>query len=592
MTAFSRLPIRTQLLLATVVISIALTAASLWFARRTIAGEVERQTQDAVRGSAGAFGRIEQQQQAELSQTAAMLSELPILKAVLNTQDAATVQDAGRQFLDLSGADAIIFAGASGRVLGVRTTGGALSDAAAQRLVARSLADPENAGWWQDGNELFRYVERPVVVGAGRESRTVGAIVLARRTTDAVAEDIGRVSGTDVVLVAGNYLVASTLRGQDRARLSAMLPAGPAPAEPRQIMLGTRPYEISAVNLQTGSREPIHALLLFPLARMYAFLDHLTRIIVALGLLAVIIGAVLVTLLAGAITRPLENLVAGAQALASGNYSYAIRPRGSAEVAGLGTAFVSMRQQLLDSQRRQLDAERMAALGRAASSISHDLRHHLAALVANAEFLRDADELRYNRDDIYREIQQATEQMTGLIDSLIEVARDRNALSRSSVDLAAVIQVAVDNVRHRPEFRDADIRLEIPSSGAIVQVDARKLQRAFFNLLLNACEATTPGRRCITIAVSAGEGGNTLCRVTDTGAGIPESIRGSLFEPFVSEGKSNGTGLGLAIAKKIIDDHDGSIAVERTSSAGTTFVITLPLTPAAAPAGSAQSSLA
>ncbi len=65
-------------------------------------------------------------------------------------------------------------------------------------------------------------------------------------------------------------------------------------------------------------------------------------------------------------------------------------------------------------------------------------------------------------------------------------------------------------------------------------------------------------------------------RVADNGPGIPESIRNTLFDPFVSSGKPNGTGLGLAIVNKIIHDHGGSVSVEQTSEAGTVFLVRLP----------------
>jgi signal transduction histidine kinase len=65
-------------------------------------------------------------------------------------------------------------------------------------------------------------------------------------------------------------------------------------------------------------------------------------------------------------------------------------------------------------------------------------------------------------------------------------------------------------------------------------------------------------------------------RVSDNGHGIPSSIRGSLFDPFVSSGKPNGTGLGLAIVSKIVHDHGGDVVVERTSDAGTVILVRLP----------------
>src|SRR5258705_11285798 len=88
-----------------------------------------------------------------------------------------------------------------------------------------------------------------------------------------------------------------------------------------------------------------------------------------------------------------------------------------------------MRSQLLALQQDRIEHERIAALGRAASSISHDLRHYLAAVVANAEFLYEAEKLRLNRDEIYAEIKTASEQMTDLLDSLRELSREEGSIS-------------------------------------------------------------------------------------------------------------------------------------------------------------------
>ncbi|PYX49159.1 MAG: hypothetical protein DMG79_09550, partial [Acidobacteria bacterium] len=105
--------------------------------------------------------------------------------------------------------------------------------------------------------------------------------------------------------------------------------------------------------------------------------------------------------------------------------------------------------------------------------------------------------------------------------------------------------------------------------------DQRKLERALYNLLLNACEAAPPVGG--TVEVTAAEvGGSVAISVADNGGGIPESIRDRLFHPFVSYGKENGTGLGLAVVQKIVQDHGGEIFVERTSQGKTVFRIVLP----------------
>jgi signal transduction histidine kinase len=105
--------------------------------------------------------------------------------------------------------------------------------------------------------------------------------------------------------------------------------------------------------------------------------------------------------------------------------------------------------------------------------------------------------------------------------------------------------------------------------------DPRMMERAFFNLLLNACEATPHVQGRITIEVLSSTESFDV-RIVDNGSGIPPAIRSTLFDPFVSSGKPNGTGLGLAIVNKAVRDHGGSVCVELTSDAGTVFLIKLP----------------
>jgi signal transduction histidine kinase len=300
----------------------------------------------------------------------------------------------------------------------------------------------------------------------------------------------------------------------------------------------------------------------------------LNRTILVLGLSAIVLAGLLLSFVSRTITHPLDNLVAGVRALAEGDYAYSINPRGSSEVAELGEAFSKMRGQLLTSEQRRFATERIAAFGRAASSISHDLRHYLAAVVANAEFLYEAEKLRLNRDEIYGEIKTASEQMTDLLDSLRELSREEGSISPRPAAIDQTIRHAVDAVRARAEMRNRAITIRM--SGEMTGTfDPQKVERVFFNLVLNAGEASSQTQGEIEIDVQSSLEIFEI-RVIDHGSGVPAPIRNTLFDPFVSFGKSNGTGLGLAIVSKVIHDHGGTVAVEATSPAGTTFLVKLP----------------
>ena len=188
-----------------------------------------------------------------------------------------------------------------------------------------------------------------------------------------------------------------------------------------------------------------------------AFLRQLNRTILVVGLTAILLASLTLRFVAGTITHPLDNLVAGVRALAAGDYTYSITPRGSSESVELAEAFSKMRGELLAIQKKQIDMERVAAVGRAANSISHDLRHYLAALVANAEFLFEADKLRVDRDEVYKEIQTASEQITELLDSLRDLAREHRNISPVSASMDDSVRRAIEAVRARPDLREQTI---------------------------------------------------------------------------------------------------------------------------------------
>jgi signal transduction histidine kinase len=310
------------------------------------------------------------------------------------------------------------------------------------------------------------------------------------------------------------------------------------------------------------------------LTRQMGFLRQLNRTILVVGLTAILLASLSLRFVSGTITHPLDNLVSGVRALAAGDYTYSITPRGSIEAVELAESFSKMRGELLAFQKKQIETERVAAVGRAANSISHDLRHHLAALVANAEFLYEAEKLRLDRDEVYREIQTASDQMTELLDSLRDLAREQRNISPVNASIDQCVRRAIDAARARPELRGREI--SIHETGDMSGIfDPKKMERALLNLAVNACEAVPNRQGKIAFDITSTQEWFEI-RVSDNGPGIPLAIRNNLFDPFVSAGKPNGTGLGLAIVSKIIADHGGSVSVETTSRNGTTFLVKLP----------------
>jgi signal transduction histidine kinase len=172
-------------------------------------------------------------------------------------------------------------------------------------------------------------------------------------------------------------------------------------------------------------------------------------------------------------------------------------------------------------------------------------------------------------------VRSAVNQMTDLIDSLLEFSRTRESLRPTHGNVRNSVDRVVQAIRLRPELHRVGIEVQ-QNGNSEGWFDSKKLERAVYNLVLNACESLRVEDGHIVIDIQA-VGNGVEIRVIDNGCGIPASIRSQLFEPFVSCGKENGTGLGLTVVQKIIQDHGGDVNVESTSDHGSVFKLVLPL---------------
>jgi signal transduction histidine kinase len=212
-----------------------------------------------------------------------------------------------------------------------------------------------------------------------------------------------------------------------------------------------------------------------------------------------------------------------------------------------------------------------------ASSISHDLRHYLSAMYANAEFMSSQSLPQAEREELFLEVQAAVQGMTDLLDSLLLFTQTGRALQLSHDSVANVVRRAVAMARSHPAARDVGIVVDPAMPSIEVWIDPKKLGRAVYNLLLNACQAAHRGSDCPLVTISLEEDeANVWIQVSDNGPGVSESIRETMFLPFVSEGKESGVGLGLTLAQQIAQEHGGTIELKESPEKHSIFIITLP----------------
>jgi signal transduction histidine kinase len=459
-------------------------------------------------------------------------------------------------------------------VVGFHTAPGGVSREAIEQMRGGRPPMANSLEWWYAGGHLYEVYLEPIYFGPSSSENVLGVVAVGYEINDALARQVGRVAASDVAVMYGPTVVVTTLRDAQRLDFQNSARAASGRTAPEDISLGNEKFVAESLVLNPDDPEQVNMVVMKSYDNAIAFLQRLQKLLLVIGLCAVLAGSILVYFIARTFTRPLERLAVGVSALGTGDFAFPLLPGGGGEVVELTKAFTAMRDRLRETQQSLIESERLATIGRMAGSISHDLRHPLTAVLANAEFLSEHNLSATQREELYLEIRVAVNRLTDLVDSLLELSRPNQALALSDGPIENYLHRAIELIRAHPEFQKVEIEVENEQSHEM-RVDGRKMERAFYNLLLNACQAVLPKRGKVVIQVRS-RGNSVDVRVIDNGPGVDASIKTKLFQPFVSVGKENGTGLGLTIAQKIVQDHGGSLELEESVPGNTVMLMTLP----------------
>jgi signal transduction histidine kinase len=573
---------RTTLLIPLLLLSFGCTVVSLLVIQTIVRQQVRANLDSDLRHSVQTYQNLQRQRRELLARESALLADLPSLKALMTAPDNRTIEDAGVEFWKVSGSDFFALLNPDGKLIAVYSRGAPLDRDMVEQGLGASLRRPEGSVLLALDNRLYEISTQALYFGERAKGTQLGFVAVGYAIDEQVAREVSEAAAAEVTFAVDGRVVASTLNAELRQQLISQ--AGDllrSPAESKSIQLGGKDYLAASVNLATpGIADTVtlapHLVVLKSFDQATELLSLVNRWVLTLALFALLIGAGMLVAISRTITQPLKTLIEGTRALAQGNFEYQLSESGTAEIRELSRAFERMRVELRSTQKELLDSERLATIGRMASSISHDLRHHLSAMYANAEFLSDGAIPQAERDELMRDVQSAVQGMTDLLDSLLLFTQTGRALYPENASLALLIQRSVNMVRSHPAARDVKITLSGLSS-LTAWVDSKKLGRAVYNLLLNACQAARSGTGPATVTLSLQDEERSIhIRISDNGPGVPESIRSTLFLPFVSEARESGIGLGLTLAEQIAQEHGGSITLEENVEGHTVFTIILP----------------
>jgi hypothetical protein len=310
------------------------------------------------------------------------------------------------------------------------------------------------------------------------------------------------------------------------------------------------------------------------------------------------------------VLRPVQRLIAAADAVAAGDLDARAPGAETEEFARLAERLNDMTEALLDVQSQLVRAEKLAGIGRLAAGIAHEIGNPLAALGTYLEVLGQRGTV---PPDLLADLAREVDRIDRIVRGLLDYARPE-AAAPHAIEPAAAVRAVVALLGRQGRLAQPPVVVEIEESLPTVGGPADALERVLVNLLLNALDADPSGRIAVRVLRSSYAPRGTLARrrtdgegrvgprspatrrpsrpdlatgapgvlvvVTDRGPGVPEPDRERIFDPFfTTKPPGAGIGLGLALVQRAVDDMGGVVWVEDARGGGAAFKVFVPAGP-------------
>ncbi|HXG44943.1 MAG TPA: ATP-binding protein [Gemmatimonadales bacterium] len=331
-------------------------------------------------------------------------------------------------------------------------------------------------------------------------------------------------------------------------------------------------------------------------ARVEEIIELEGRILIAITLLAVVVGLGAAWLIWRSLARPITELRHAMARVGAGDLAYPIATRGEDEIADLARAFAQMTAnlrrseadlkrlnteleakiaQLEQAQAQLVQSEKLASIGEMAAAVAHGLRNPLASLRASAQLALRHPGSPASRDSLAAIIDQV-DRLDRRIAHLLSFSRPARftPVRERVADLVAGVQDALGELLRE---RRVEVELDLPDDLPEVLVEPMNVEQALLEVASNSIQAMPGGGRLTVRARPSSEDGirGVALELTDTGKGIPADILPSVTDPFFTT-RDDGTGLGLAVAKRFVEQNRGRLTITSRVGEGTTVRIWLP----------------
>ena len=314
------------------------------------------------------------------------------------------------------------------------------------------------------------------------------------------------------------------------------------------------------------------------LAASHSEAKHL-RIIAATAMSsAALLGALLSFVLAAQILDPIRkmSLVAekGSGQAETGDEIKTLGWRVKGLIQNMDKTHVELER----SRQRLLHSEKMAVVGQMAAGVAHSIRNPMTSINMRLFSLERTLHLAPAQKEDFEVVREEMRRLENIVRNFLEFSRPAK-LKMQLVNVSDIVDMTLLLLQNRLELYGVKVERERPLSLSPVEADPEQLKEVLVNLIVNACEAMKEGGKLTVVEKEEDSeqiGPAVSIQISDTGPGIPASIRDKVMEPFFST-KEDGTGLGLSIALRIVEEHGGRLELLPTEGKGATFVIKLPV---------------
>ena len=580
--------LRNRIFLTSALLAVLSIGAAIYLVSVRVTRELEESLQHEIRSSGQLVEQLRTTRAQTFAMSARLIADAPTLKAAVDTNDPATVQNNATIYQNQLNSNLLLVTNKTGGVLA--TVGASPLEAlvvSAQPSVKKAIDGAESISLIPQPNGILHLVTVPIVVGISHPD-ILGTLSVGFLLDDAFAAQLKQITGSEIAFGMDGQVLASTLPREARPALSALLDGSSALAnvtfhDEEYVAL---PLPLSQVTPAGTTRAPV-ALILRSRTEQLRFLHTIHTELGVTAIIAVILATVLSFTVARTITRPLATITAVMREVAAtGDLTRKIAFRQASgwddeDAQLLATTFNTLTDSIAQAQREISQRERLSSLGRLSTVIAHEVRNPLMIIKAALHTLRQSNVSPSAVREAAADIDGEVVRLNRIVNEVLDFARpirfelaptDINALCRESATAAQVSP-------------GAQVDLDLDRGVPVIRSDGERLRIALVNLIVNARDAMPSDAAHVSVSTRF-NGTCVAIAIADSGPGIDRADLPRIFDPYFTT-KRGGTGLGLPIAKNIVEGLGGTIAVDSTPGKGTQIQIELPLDLVHGPSASA-----